>query len=335
MRTLNDGGDPFDWTPFTAITLAESEVTTYDQALVPTDPPTPPAYNLSGTVTDADNQPLPGIQVIFGDHGDMTDRLGRWYVDAPDGTHLLDFSAGPNWSAALLGEPTWASESYPGRLVSSAPTPVTVAGGVGASDLDIRLVRVVTNTAAPVVTGIAASGNVLTATSGTWTAPTGTTLATTWLRDGVAVGSGSTHLVSPADAGRDLRVRVTATFGAAVSQALSETYRVSRLATTTAARGSSPRPHKVRIKITVSALGLTPTGSFTILRGSKVLKAGVALVDGSGQDRAARAAVGLAPLLRRLRGRRPDAPQHVADVQGQGRLTRQPAQAIAGKDAGS
>ena len=32
--------------------------------------------------------------------------------------------------------------------------------------------------------------------------------------------------------------------------------------------------------MTVSALGLTPTGSVTVLRGGKVVKSGVALVDG-------------------------------------------------------
>lgn len=280
VRTLNNGGDPVDWSPQTPITLAENESRVYDQALVPSSPPPPPAHNLSGTVTDADDRPLAGIQVTFGDLTDMTDRLGRWYIDAPDGTHLLGFAADASWSTAFLGEPSWAPESYPGRLVSSAATPVTVSGGVGAAGLDIRLVRSVTSTATPVIAGAAEPGQTLSATTGSWAAPVGTTFATAWLRDGVVVGAGATYLVQAADAGRTILARVTATFGAAVSQASSAPRRVSRLATATTARGRSPQTHKVRIKVKVSALGLTPTGTLTILRSGKVVKTGVTLVGG-------------------------------------------------------
>ena len=212
----------------------------------------------------------------------MTDRLGRWYVDAPDGTYRAVLRGPPTWSAARPGEPTWASESYPGRLVSSAPTPVTVAGGVGASDLDIRLVRVVTNTAAPVVTGIAASGNVLTATPGTWTAPDRGHLATTWLRDGVAVGNLNSHhhrqpgrrRAGPAGPGDSCNLRgggVTGVVGDLQGEpARDDDGRPGLLASAAQGphqdHGERPRPHA--------------DGSFTILRGSKVLKAGVALVEG-------------------------------------------------------
>ena len=55
---------------------------------------------------------------------------------------------------------------------------------------------------------------------------------------------------------------------------------MGRLATTTTAGGRSKRPHKVKIKVVVTAAGLTPTGNVTVLRGRKVVKSGVALVGG-------------------------------------------------------
>lgn len=279
-RTLNDGGDPVDWTPQTPITLSEAEDRVYDQPLVPKAPPTPPTHNLSGTVTDADQRPLSGIAVTFGDQYDLTDRDGHWFIDSPDGTHTLDFVADTPWTDAFPGEPTWAPESFPGRLVSPTPTPITVTGGVGATGLDITMVRSVTNTVVPTITGAATPGQTLTAAPGTWVAPTGTTFVTTWQRDGSTVGTGATYLVGPADAGRQLRATVIGTFGAAVTTATAAPRTVSRLSTTTAVRGSSKKPHKVKLKVTVSAPGLTPTGTLTVLRGRKVVKTGVALVGG-------------------------------------------------------
>ena len=197
VRTLNNGGDPVTWSPQTPITLAEAQELAYDQPLVPKAPPTPPTHNLSGTVTDADHQPLAGIVVTFGDQGDETDRQGHWFIDSPDGTHTLDFGPSGTWTDAFPGEPTWAGESFPVGSCHPPPLPSRSPVASAPPGLDISLVRSVTNTVVPAITGTAAPGQTLTATSGTWLAPTGTTFATAWKRDGVPVGTGPTYLVTP------------------------------------------------------------------------------------------------------------------------------------------
>jgi hypothetical protein len=380
-RTLNDGGDPVDWSPQTPITLSESETSVHDQLLVAKAPVTPPQHTLSGTVTDGSN-PLVGIDVTAGELSTRTDRLGRWYLDAPDGAHTLRFSSDDAWSTAFGDDPSWSPEYYLDALVPSAATAVPVIGGLGQDNLDVSLSRAgrvsgtltgvgvtpvlqheiwvyddsgsllshqpmssgqdyavevppgvpvhlvargrnpgspgvdflpqwfdgvdtfadstavvvastatesgkdftlgtaLTNQSAPLVSGTAASGHTLTATTGSWNVLTETSFTTTWLRDGVAVGTGSSYLVKAADAGRSLRARVTATNGLTVSQALSASRTVSRLASVVAVRGRSPKAGKVRLTVGVSAAGLTPTGTLTIKRGTKVVKRGVVLVNG-------------------------------------------------------
>jgi hypothetical protein len=266
--TLNNGGDPVTYSPSTPIELEEGADLVLDQELTPTDPVAPGPHNLSGTVTDDSGRPLAGIEVSFGGSGDTTDRKGAWTIDAPDGTHPVTFTPGGAWSTAFGSEPTWAGASL---------GPVTVSGGVGASDLDVTLVRLVANTTLPTVTGVPQPGRTLTATTGAWTAPTGTTFATAWLRGGTVVGSGATYVVRPADAGAALVARVTATYGQAVVPASSAALSVPRLVSTVVARGSSPAAGKVRIRVRVKAPGLTPTGTVDVRRGRKVVKRDVPL----------------------------------------------------------
>jgi hypothetical protein len=273
VRTLNDDGDPVDWNPQTAITLAESEHLVLPQQLVAKAPPTPPTHTLSGTVTDTDGLPLAGIDVSFDGQVDDTDRLGHWYLDTPDGTHTLSFAAGAGWSAVTPGGSGWVPEDY--------PSPVTVASDV-TDGLDVVLARELPNVTPPAIVGTPASGRTLTATIGSWLAPIESTFAKTWLRDGVVVGSGASYLVKPADAGRTLRVRVVATYGTTTSQAvLSAARTVARLASTVTASGRSPRAGRVKIRVLVSALGLTPTGTLLVKRGTRIVKRGVVLVDGA------------------------------------------------------
>jgi hypothetical protein len=271
VRTLNDGGDPDDYSPQTPITIAEGEDIELDQELTPATPLPPGPFNLSGRVTDDLGRPLAGINVTFGTVGATTDRLGEWRIDAPDGTHPLEFAPVGDWSTAFGSEPGWA----PATL-----GPVTVSGGTGADDLDVTLLRVVSNTVPPQVSGVAQVGRTLSATTGTWTAPTGTTYVTSWLRNGAVVGSGASYVVRPADAGAVLQARVTATFGQAVVPALTGTRTVPRLTSAVTARGASKSAGKVRIKVRVTAPGLTPTGTVDVRRGRKVVARDVALVGG-------------------------------------------------------
>ena len=63
--------------------------------------------------------------------------------------------------------------------------------------------------ATPKITGKAAVGNMLKVKLGKWTA--GTTLATQWLRGKTVVASGGSYLVTGADLGQKLKVKVTGT----------------------------------------------------------------------------------------------------------------------------
>lgn len=381
--TLNAGGDPGDWSPQTPITLAEGELRVLDQEMVPKAPSAPPAHTLSGTASDSAGNPLAGITVTDGDVSDTTDRLGRWYLKATDGTHTLRYSANSQWSELFGSAPGWFPEYYPNAFAQSAATPVTVSGGVGPDNLDTSLVRAaritgslsavgggpavaeheiwvhdasgativhqpmqsgagytvdvpsdvpvhlvargqidsdalieflprwygdvdtlvastplqagptatltgkdfhlgteLTNLAPPAISGAFASGQTLTATTGTWSVHTQTTFDTTWLRDGVPVGAGASYVVKPADAGATLQVRVTATNRSRSAQAVSTPAGVGRLATTMAARGRSPRSRTVRLVVNVSAVGLVPAGVIDVKRGSRVVKRQVALVGG-------------------------------------------------------
>jgi hypothetical protein len=282
--TLNDGGDPSDWTPQTPIDLATGQHLTYDQQLDPVAPGSVPAHTLSGTVTDTLGHPLAGISVNArkgaAAFGAETDRHGRWYLDVSDGEYTLDFSQGWRWSSAFGSEAGWAPESYPGRLVSTEPTPVAVSGGVAVDGLDVMMGRDLTNLTAPAVVGAVTPGRTVTAAPGTWSVHVGTTFATTWLRDGVAVGTGSSYAVRLGDIGHALRIRVTATNGLTESQAASAARVVGRVASVVSARGRSPRHRTVKLVVTATAPGLTPTGTLTVRRGAKVVTRTVTLVGG-------------------------------------------------------
>ena len=138
--TLNDGGDPNDWSPQTPITLSEGEDRVHDQQLVAKTSPAP-AHTLGGTVTDTVGNPLPGIEVTDGDVSDTTDRTGHWYLAAADGTHTLEFSQDWHWSSLFGSAPGWVPAYYPSAFAESAATPVTVSGGVGPDDLQTSLHR--------------------------------------------------------------------------------------------------------------------------------------------------------------------------------------------------
>jgi hypothetical protein len=277
---LNDGGDPITYTSLTPIVLGEGEQKVRDQTLSAKPSVVPASFSLSGTVTDEGQHPLAGIDVTIGSMGATTNRLGHWYMDAPDGTYVLNVLPGTDWASAFDPEPGWASESYPGRLVSPTPSPVTVAGGVGADHLDLTLVRSVTNSAAPSISGGATVGQTLAVSQGTWAAPSGTTYATTWLRDGVPIGAGQTHVVVAADAGRSLQARVTATYGLAVTHADAAPRTVDRVTSTATLSAAARKHRRVTLTVSVSAPGLAPTGTVDVVRGDKVVKHAVALVDG-------------------------------------------------------
>jgi hypothetical protein len=71
---------------------------------------------------------------------------------------------------------------------------------------------VVANTSPPSITGTAAVGQVLSASSGTWT-PADAALTRQWMRNGTAIAgrTGPTYTLVPADVGKRISVKVTGT----------------------------------------------------------------------------------------------------------------------------
>lgn len=69
------------------------------------------------------------------------------------------------------------------------------------------------STPTPKFSGTLAEGQTLTASAGTWSPSTGTTLAYAWRRDGVVIpgATAKTHVLTGADVGRKMSVSVTAT----------------------------------------------------------------------------------------------------------------------------
>lgn len=247
--------------------------------------PTAPVHNLTGTVTDTDGNLLPGIVVSSADGAglwDVTDRLGNWYIEAPAGSYRLRFEDDGKWSSEVFPPGTgWVPEYYSGAYQVAGATPVVVAGSMR-TGLDATLGTVAfAGTAPPVVSGNGAVGQVLTASTGSWNVMAGTQFATTWWRGASQVGSGPTYLVQAADGGSSLRARVVATNAGHTVTAHSASVTIAKLLSAVAAKGKSPKHGRVKLTIAVGASGLTPTGTLTVKRGTKVVKTGVTLVGGA------------------------------------------------------
>lgn len=131
-------------------------------------------------------------------------------------------------------------------------------------------------TVAPSVTGTPAAGQTLTAKPGTW--PGAATYDYQWLRNGVAIDRADdpTYVVQAADAGRAVRVRVTATVegyqpGTATSAAVLVRKLTTRTTATLAAnrvRASQRATMAVRV---TSAYLSSPVGPVRIYVGSRVV----------------------------------------------------------------
>lgn len=69
------------------------------------------------------------------------------------------------------------------------------------------------NTAVPVITGTTALGDTLTATAGTWTGTPEPTFTRQWTRNGtnIAGATATTYVITAADQGTNVAVKVTAT----------------------------------------------------------------------------------------------------------------------------
>lgn len=159
------------------------------------------------------------------------------------------------------------------RVTASAPG-YTSASTTSASTSAITPGRFVVKSA-PRVSGTAVVGSRLTASTGTWS-PSKVTVTYRWLRDGVSISgaTSATHLVTSADVGSRLAVRVTAhatgyvaassTSSSAMAHRSKPTVKVALSRTT--ARASD----RVRVTVIVSAPGVKhPAGKVVVTYGHR------------------------------------------------------------------
>ena len=137
-------------------------------------------------------------------------------------------------------------------------------------------VPAITSVTAPVISGTATVGRILTASPGTWSV-TSPTLTYRWNRAGAPIDEATAATYTPvaADAGRAITVTVTASApGTTPGVATSAAITVDRLASAT--RGTVDRvlvSHKspVVYRVLVTGQGLVPTGDLAVRDGRKVL----------------------------------------------------------------
>lgn len=203
--------------------------------------------------------------------------VGSFKVAVRPGSWRLLLVGGSN--ATFL--PRWFGDA---ASLATATTYQLSAGQTVAAD-HLVVPQGLVATAPPVVTGSPRPGSTLSAGTGTWNLMTGTAFTTQWRRGATVVGTGPTYVVSAADVGHALTAVVTATSAwpgrsFAAPQA-SAPVKVSKAATLTRLRATSPGRRTVRLVVRVSS-AVRPDGTVTIRRGSKVLLRRVAL-DASGR----------------------------------------------------
>ncbi len=147
-----------------------------------------------------------------------------WYV-YPDGSHyssgtVFDLTSFGGWDVTLPSA-TKAGYTFSGwctALPADCDTPLPAGTSYSVSGLDQTLYAKFVPVSepeltadTPTITGNEVVGSSLTANTGTWTPEP--TFTYQWLRDGVEVSgaTGTTYLLTPADLGASLSVRVTGT----------------------------------------------------------------------------------------------------------------------------
>ena len=160
-----------------------------------------------------------------------------------------------------------------------------VTGTRGDSQTDVTSAAVVPTagdaikpTRAPRVTGTPALGQALTATPGTWGTGETPAFGYQWLRDGgpITGATQASYVVTLADLGRDLSLRVTATRTAyAPGSFTTAGLPVARVATSTTAKAARKKIRQGRaavLRITVDAGAASPDGKVRIDEGTKRLR---------------------------------------------------------------
>jgi hypothetical protein len=197
---------------------------------------------------------------------------------AADGTYTVTGIV-PGSTFVEAWDDNHPSGFYGGTSSLRTAAPVTVRSNSWTTGVDIVLSRTLKALQAPSITGRPLVGQRLLASTGTW--ENDPDLDVQWLRDGVVIGTGTSHVVTSADAGKRLSVRVLAATWSLTGQATSASTAVVKYGSTVSATATyKKKAKKVTLTLTVRVPGLArPGGSVTVTDGRK--KVGSASVRGS------------------------------------------------------
>ena len=241
------------------------------------------------------------IQVISSDEttGTMVVKAGQRFVAATAGdaaisgtpavgqtltgvapTFFGDVSTNYQWK--IDGKLVWGGQSYLVKDGDAGKTITLTVTGTRTGYLTYeKTVSVAVPAAAaaaaskaPVITGTPQVGKQLTVTPATWDLNGTSTFS--WLAGGDVVGTGSSYVLKPADAGLNIRVRETRTVsghepGTATSAATSPVDPAT-VSLTVDAPKKVKRNKRPTVTVTVSSPGLVPPGSIQVTYGGQALE---------------------------------------------------------------
>ena len=234
--------------------------------------PAAPAQELGASSQPAlSGTPKVGKTLTVADPAWNTDDVEQTYQWLRDGAPIAGASAASHLLApADLGRSisvavTGTKEGWTSATVDSNALTATVGDAIVA-------------TLQPRVSGTPALGQTLTATPGTWGTGETPAFGYQWLRDGgpITGASQASYVVTLADLGRDLSLRVTATRTAyAPGSFTTAGLPVARVATSTTAKAARKKIRQGRaavLRITVDAGAASPDGKVRIDEGTKRLR---------------------------------------------------------------
>jgi hypothetical protein len=177
-----------------------------------------PGSTLSGRLTVGSGEPVRNGSVTlwwrFADNSFAT--MDTYSTDA-DGHWSIPGVRGATYGLEFRDPATGAGEAWDDRPGILGSTPLVVPMGEDVTRIDALLGGVVTNSAAPTITGVAQVGQTLSAAAGTWQ-PSDTTVTYRWVvGDDTSPADdliGSTYVPTAEDVGRTIRVQATGTRGA-------------------------------------------------------------------------------------------------------------------------
>jgi hypothetical protein len=231
-----------------------------------------PWGGIRGVVTDAAGQPLDDVTVTVNDvSGRYVDEEstyygGRYTIDElrPGVPYLLSFTS---WDGHVSEWYADASTPAEARLVVPRPGEFAVADVALDSSLRART--------SPAIGGAPIVGRRLSASTGRWNLAAGMSFRVEWLRGSTVVGTGPSYVVTAADAGSTLRLRVSAsapdeageTAGFTGTAHSAPTARAQHASTTRAT--GKVRGRTVRLAVQVAAPGVS--GQVAVRDGSRVV----------------------------------------------------------------